>query len=625
MSDRQYTTQLQAGLGMCREMRLMLDLWHNGMNATRLYDAVLQSGRFPNISARRLRNVVAECFGPRLLCDNARPAILLKNLFSILIPREFDQLLFIFTCRANAILNDFVRTVYWQYYSAGRDSITNADAKSFVVHAHQDGKTKRPWSETSIRRVSGYLTGCCADFELLERGSKPNRKILTFRIEPRVATILAYDLHFRGLGDNSVIGHEDWSLFGLDRADVLAELKRVALKGLFIIQSAGDASMAFVGNIDYSIAQLVNSTKHDLFMPLPPELDFAVMDRFACYMPGWEMPKNSSGFLTTNYGLITDFLAEAFHYQFAHSNRYEEVTKRVKLGTAIEGRDEKGIKKTICAFLKILHPDGPPVDAEFEEYVAYAVECRRRVKEQMNKRKPDDEFAKIDLSYFNKDGKEVVVYCPESKDAVATQNPTRSTLTITAQPAPAATSTAPTAVKVAVEVIPEKNPEPVQVAAIEPESLKEQHFTIMYGETGHSYESLIGPYLEGATEILIEDAYIRQPHQIQNFVRVCEAIVKHATVKKIKLVTYYDDTLTPCEPKVRLAEVKQSLLELDIELEIEINPKLHDREIRINNGWIIKIGRGLDFFQKPLSWFEVGANDLSLRKCLETKVDIFRA
>ena len=30
-------------------------------------------------------------------------------------------------------------------------------------------------------------------------------------------------------------------------------------------------------------------------------------------------------------------------------------------------------------------------------------------------------------------------------------------------------------------------------------------------------------------------------------------------------------------------------------------------------------------YQKPGGWFEVGANDLSLRKCLETKVDIFKA
>lgn len=140
------------------------------------------------------------------------------------------------------------------------------------------------------------------------------------------------------------------------------------------------------------------------------------------------MPKNSSEFLTSNYGFITDYLAEAFHYQLKHTNRYEEVSKRIRLGQAVEGRDEKGIKKTVAAFLKILHPSSSPSDVEFEEYVAYAIEVRRRVKEQMNKRKTDDEFAKIDLSYFSTDGKEIIVYCPESKDALATQSPSRKNI-----------------------------------------------------------------------------------------------------------------------------------------------------------------------------------------------------
>src|SRR4051812_16727067 len=186
-----------------------------------------------------------------------------------------------------------------------------------------------------------------------------------------------------------------------------------------------DASLSFVGNFDESVEQVVQSAKFDLFQPLPSELDLAVLDRFAAYIPGWEMPKNSSEFLTSRYGFITDYLAEAFHYQFKHTNRYEEVGKRIRLGKAIEGRDEKGIKKTVAAFLKILHPGGSPSDAEFDEYVAYAVECRRRVKEQMNKRKPDDEFAQIDLSYFAVDGAERVVFCPESRNAAATQSPNR--------------------------------------------------------------------------------------------------------------------------------------------------------------------------------------------------------
>ena len=56
----------------------------------------------------------------------------------------------------------------------------------------------------------------------------------------------------------------------------------------------------------------------------------------------------------------------------------------------------------------------------------------------------------------------------------------------------------------------------------------------------------------------------------------------------------------------------------------KINDKMHDREIRIDNGWVVKIGRGLDFYQRPDSWFGIGATDYSLRKCLETKVDIYR-
>jgi ATP-dependent Lon protease len=385
-----------------------------------------------------------------------------------------------------------------------------------------------------------------------------------------------------------------------------------------------DASLSFVGNFDLSISQVVNSVEHDLFQPLPAEFDLAIMDRFAAYIPGWEMPKNSSEFLTSNYGFITDYLAEAFHYQFKHTNRYEEVSKRIRLGKSVEGRDEKGIKKTVCAFLKILHPTGSPTDEEFEEYVAYAVECRRRVKEQMNKRKPDDEFARIDLSFLNARGHEVVVYCPESKDAAATQQPLRRQLN--EKLSPERDATAETVQETRVPEASSKVEANLTAVSpvVAPHELLERHFTIMYGDVGHSYESIIGPYLRGAKTVVIEDPYIRLQHQIQNFVRFCECILKAGTVKQITLITGYDDGTQLTEIAEKLQELKQSLLELDVELEVKLNPNMHDREIRIDNGWVIKIGRGLDFFQKPGGWFEVGANDLSLRKCLETKVDIFR-
>lgn len=383
-----------------------------------------------------------------------------------------------------------------------------------------------------------------------------------------------------------------------------------------------NASLSFVGNIDLSVQQIVNSTEYDLFQPLPPELDLAVMDRFAAYIPGWEMPKNSSAFLTNRYGFITDYLAEAFHYQFKHTNRYEEVSKRVRLGKSIEGRDEKGIKKTLCAFLKILHPSGAPTDEEFEEYVAYATECRRRVKEQMNKRKPDDEFARINLSYFKVSGDEVVVFCPESKNAAATQQPARRRLGETGEQPIEVVDVRPIAQAPAkIDAEPVASP----AATGDAPELKEQHFTILYGDTGHSYESIMGPYLRGAKTVVIEDPYIRLQHQIQNFVRLCETALKFGTVKKISLITGYDDNTQLSDIAEKLEQLKQSLLELDVELEVKLNPNLHDREIRLDNGWVIKIGRGLDFYQKPGNWFEVGANDLSLRKCLETKVDIFRS
>ena len=465
--------------------------------------------------------------------------------------------------------------------------------------------------------------------------------------------------------------------------DTIQIMKDFMANGRFSrgVEVIADASMSFVGNIDLAVEQVVNSTEYDLFQPLPEELDLAVMDRFAAYIPGWEVPKNSSEYLTSRYGFITDYLAEAFHHQFKHVNRYEEVSQRIRLGRAVEGRDEKGIKKTVAAFLKILHPGGKPTDAEFEDYVAYAIECRRRVKEQMNKRKPDDEFAKIGLSYFSATGGEVEVWCPESKNSPATQTPARRSLTIApalppskipdlpaagaaVPPAAAAVVPAPQVALQPVEsvAVPVSMPTPVPVilpplvappavlpvAAPAPEAMSpaplpsstsetsaapsegadeaiERHFTILYGDTGHSYESIVGPYLRGASAVVVEDPYIRMQHQIQNFVRFCEVLVRAGSIRKLTLITSYDASAPMHETAQKFDELKQSLLEVDIELDVKLNPNMHDREIRIDNGWTVKIGRGLDFYQKPASWFEIGAHDMALRKCLETKVDIFRA
>ena len=525
----------------------------------------------------------------------------------------------------------------FERYSAGREAFTRDEWISAILRSVGLEPTKLS-SRVKMHFIARLAALVEPNYNYIELGPRGTGKSYFFSEFSPYATLISggqatkstlfYNNARRKVG---LVGY--WDTVAFDEVggikvkdpDTIQIMKDFMANGRFSrgAEVIADASLSFVGNFDESVQQVVNSPQHDLFLPLPAEFDYAIQDRFAAYIPGWEMPKNSSEFLTSRYGFITDYLAEAFHYQFKHTNRYEEVSKRIRLGKSIEGRDEKGIKKTVCAFLKILHPNGSPTNEEFEEYVAYAIEYRRRVKEQMNKRKPDDEFARINLSYFKANGENVTVFCPESKDAIATQQPARRRLngldvTQNEVVAVAPLTQCPVVVDVKPAIAPSMSNSPVS------SELKEQHFTIQYGDTGYSYESILGSYLRGAKSVVIEDPYIRLQHQLHNFVRFCETLLKIGTIKKINLITGYDDDTLLADVAEKLDELKQSLIELDVELEVELNPNMHDREIRLDNGWVVKIGRGLDFYQKPGGWFEVGANDLSLRKCLETKVDIFR-
>ncbi len=239
IQQRYYTTQLQAGLGLIEETRQLLQVYQPGMTTVQLYEAALASGRFPLVTARRLRNIVAECFAPRYLRD-PHAAELLKILVDRLTINELNQLLFIYTARANLVLADFVRDVYWARYSAGRNDLQLEDARAFVENSVREGKTQKPWSETTIKRVSSYLMGCCADYGLVTTTGRNQRSIAAYRIFPKVAAYLAYDLKFSGLGDNQIVASSDWELFGLTPIDVRDQLKRLSLQGLLILQAASD-------------------------------------------------------------------------------------------------------------------------------------------------------------------------------------------------------------------------------------------------------------------------------------------------------------------------------------------------------------------------------------------------
>lgn len=142
--------------------------------------------------------------------------------------------------------------------------------------------------------------------------------------------------------------------------------------------------------------------------------------------------------------------------------------------------------------------------------------------------------------------------------------------------------------------------------------------------TGFGYEKLFHEYLtENVSEVWVEDPYIRQVHQLYNFLRFCEMLVKGpCKVKTIHLLTSYDEGSGRSQQMSALEEIKQSLRNYGVTLNINFSSSIHDREIRFDNGWMIKIGRGLDYFKKPKGLFSIGYCDFDLRPCRETTVDV---
>lgn len=241
MGEVKYDSKLGAAQGAIDEMLSLIALCKNGDSAHDVYAAALDAGIFGGRSAKRLKNVVTDAFAPRYLSDGGRPVRTLQLVSKVFGRDELSQLMFIYTCRASDILRDFTTQVYWNAYSAGRETLENTSAQDFVRAGIVDGRTDGvAWSEKTIKNVAGYLTGTLADFGFLQSGRRVVRDIYKCDLRLRVALVLAYSLHFEGKGDNAVISHRDWALFGLERGDVVQLLKSSALLGGLIVQTAGE-------------------------------------------------------------------------------------------------------------------------------------------------------------------------------------------------------------------------------------------------------------------------------------------------------------------------------------------------------------------------------------------------
>ena len=178
----------------------------------------------------------------------------------------------------------------------------------------------------------------------------------------------------------------------------------------------GDASMVFEGNINDSVQNVLKTTH--LFDPFPPEFneDSAFFDRIHCYLPGWEIPKMRSDLLTKRYGLITDCLSE-----FCKGMRKRDYTHHLddfyRLNGDFNTRDEIGVRKTFSGLMKLLFPNEEMSHDDAKMILDYAIEGRRRVKEQL-KIMAGIEFMDVNLGYSELDNPAAVtiVGVPEQSD-----------------------------------------------------------------------------------------------------------------------------------------------------------------------------------------------------------------
>jgi ATP-dependent Lon protease len=222
-----------------------------------------------------------------------------------------------------------------------------------------------------------------------------------------------------------------WDVVGFDEVadlqkmpkEVITTMKTYCESGTYqrgTEAASGDASIAMFGNTNQPIEVMVQSGH--LFEPMPDVIrdDMAFIDRLHFYLPGWEVPKMQTAMFTDHYGFVVDYLAEALRELRKH-NFTEIVDQHFSLGSHLNARDRKAVRRTVSGMVKIVHPHGEPTEDELAEILEYAIEGRRRVKEQL-KKMGSFEYYDTSFSYsINATGEEQFVGVPEQggRDLIA--------------------------------------------------------------------------------------------------------------------------------------------------------------------------------------------------------------
>ncbi len=189
--------------------------------------------------------------------------------------------------------------------------------------------------------------------------------------------------------------------------EVVTTLKTYCESGMFARGKdalTGMASISMFGNTNQAVEVMVRSSH--LFTPMPEVIreDMAFLDRLHFYIPGWEIPKMRVEYFTDHYGFVVDYLAEALRELRKH-NFTEVIDRHFSLGSHLNARDVKAVRKTVSGLVKLVYPHGEMSREELAELLELAMEGRRRVKEQL-KKLGSFEYHQTSFSYLNNETRE---------------------------------------------------------------------------------------------------------------------------------------------------------------------------------------------------------------------------
>ena len=191
-------------------------------------------------------------------------------------------------------------------------------------------------------------------------------------------------------------------------------------------EKAANASIILNGNINQPV-ETVLQTSH-LFSPFSDKIcnDTAFLDRIGFFLPGWEVMKFAPSNFTNHFGFSTDFFSEFLHSQ-RKMTYTDAIDKYFTLGAQMKQRDTKPVRKTVSGLIKLMHPDGNYTKEDVRKYLVWAIEMRRRVKEQL-KRIGGMEFWDTNFSYIDKETQEeFFVSVPEERGTKLTVTGSSST------------------------------------------------------------------------------------------------------------------------------------------------------------------------------------------------------